>query len=72
VRATGGFLARVLTPAAARAGCSIHFLKRRPWELLERQPRIAAIDLVATEGLAFPVGLVTSAAHPLAQPHGQN
>jgi Domain of unknown function (DUF4350) len=45
VRATGGFLARVLTPAAAARRMFDHFLKRRPWELLERQPRIAAADL---------------------------
>jgi Domain of unknown function (DUF4350) len=45
VRATGGFLARVLTPAAAGRRLFDHFLKRRPWELLERQPRIAAADL---------------------------
>jgi hypothetical protein len=45
VRATGGFLARVLTPAAAARRMFDHFLERRPWELLERQPRIAAADL---------------------------
>ena len=45
VRATGGFLARVLTPAAAARRMYEHFLKRRPWELLERQPRIATADL---------------------------
>jgi hypothetical protein len=45
VRATGGFLARVLTPAAAARRMFDHFLKRRSWELLERQPRIAAADL---------------------------
>jgi hypothetical protein len=45
VRATGGFLARVLTPAAAARRMFDHFLQRRPWELLERQPRIAAADL---------------------------
>jgi hypothetical protein len=45
VRATGGFLARVLTPAAAARRMFDHFLKRRPWEVLERQPRIAAADL---------------------------
>jgi hypothetical protein len=45
VHATGGFLARVLTPAAAARRMFDHFLERRPWELLERQPRIAAADL---------------------------
>jgi hypothetical protein len=45
VRATGGFLARVLTPAAAARRMFDHFLKRRSWEQLERQPRIAAADL---------------------------
>jgi hypothetical protein len=45
VRATGGFLARVLTPAAAARRMFDHFLKRRSWEMLERQPRIAAADL---------------------------
>jgi hypothetical protein len=45
VRATGGFLARVLTPAAAARRMFDHFLGRRSWEVLERQPRIAAADL---------------------------
>lgn len=45
IRATGGFLARVLTPAAAARRMFDHFLRRRPWDLLERQPRIAAADL---------------------------
>ena len=45
VSATGGFLARVLTPAAAARRMFDHFLRRRPWEVLERQPRIAATDL---------------------------
>ena len=45
VRATGGFLARVLTPAAAARRMFDHFLQRRPWDVLERQPRIAAADL---------------------------
>jgi hypothetical protein len=45
VRATGGFLARVLTPAAAARRMFDHFLRRWPWEFLERQPRIAAADL---------------------------
>jgi len=45
VRATGGFLARVMTPAAAARRMFDHFLKHRPWDFLERQPRIAAGDL---------------------------
>jgi hypothetical protein len=45
VRATGGFLARVLTPAAAARRMFDHFLKRQSWDFLERQPRIAAADL---------------------------
>jgi len=45
VRATGGFLARVLTPAAAARRMFEHFLKHRSWPMLERQPRIAAADL---------------------------
>lgn len=45
VRATGGFLARVLTPGAAGRRMFDHLLKRWPWELLERQPRIAPADL---------------------------
>jgi hypothetical protein len=45
VRATGGFLARVLTPAAAARRMFDHFLRRWPWAFLERQSRIAAADL---------------------------
>jgi hypothetical protein len=45
VRATGGFLARVLTPAAAARRMFDHFLRRWPWEFLDRQTRIAAADL---------------------------
>ena len=45
VRATGGFLARVLTPAAAARHMFDHFLRRWPWQFLERQSRIAAADL---------------------------
>ena len=45
VRATGRFLARVLTPAAAARRLFDHFLRRWPWEVLERQPRLAAGDL---------------------------
>jgi hypothetical protein len=46
VRATGGFLARVLTPTAAARRMFDHFLRRWPWEFLERQSRIAAADLI--------------------------
>jgi hypothetical protein len=45
VRATGGFLARVLTPAAAARRMFDRFLRRWPWELLEHQPRISSADL---------------------------
>jgi hypothetical protein len=45
VRMTGGFLARVLTPAAAARRMLEHFLRHAPWEVLERQSRIAAADL---------------------------
>lgn len=45
VRATGGFLARVLTVAAAARRILQHFLRRTPWEVLERHSRIAAADL---------------------------
>src|SRR5882724_12043029 len=45
VRATGGFLARVLTPAAAARRMFDRFLRRWPWELLEHQPRIPSADL---------------------------
>ena len=45
VRATGGFLARVLTPAAAARRMFDRFLRRWPWELLEHQPRIPPADL---------------------------
>jgi hypothetical protein len=45
VRATGGFLARVLTPAAAARRMFEHFLRRWPWELLEHQTRIPPADL---------------------------
>ena len=72
VRATGGFLARVLTPAAAARRMFDHFLKRRPWEVLERQPRIAASRSDAAQVVVLPVGHCACAAHPAAQPHGQN
>ncbi|HVW70093.1 MAG TPA: DUF4350 domain-containing protein [Steroidobacteraceae bacterium] len=55
---TGGFLARVLTPAAAARGLFAHFFRRAlarqpagaahgqpPWELLERHPEIPVRDL---------------------------
>lgn len=53
VRATGGWLARVVSPAAAAQGLVDHFLRRaRPgggcasaWEALEQDPRIARADL---------------------------
>jgi hypothetical protein len=45
VRATGGFLARVLTPAAAARRMFDHFLRHCPWGLLERQSRLAKADL---------------------------
>lgn len=45
VSATGGFLARVLTPAAAGRRMFDRFLKRWPWDLLERQSRISSADL---------------------------
>ncbi|HZO22003.1 MAG TPA: DUF4350 domain-containing protein [Steroidobacteraceae bacterium] len=45
VRATGGFLARVLTPAAAARRMIDRFLQRSPWEALERHPQIAAADI---------------------------
>jgi Domain of unknown function (DUF4350) len=45
VRATGGFLARVLTPAAAARRMFEHFLRHSPWDRLERQSRIAETDL---------------------------
>jgi len=34
-----------MTPAAAARRMFDHFLKHRPWDFLERQPRIAAGDL---------------------------
>jgi hypothetical protein len=38
-------MARVLTPAAAARRMFEHFLRRWPWELLERNSRLAAADL---------------------------
>ncbi len=45
VRATGGFLARALTPAAAARRMFEFFLRRRRWEVLERQSRVSRADL---------------------------
>jgi uncharacterized protein DUF4350 len=45
VRAAGEFLARVLTPAAAARRMLDHFLRRWPWEVLERHTRLAPADL---------------------------
>jgi hypothetical protein len=58
VRATGGFLARVLRPAAAARRMFEHFFRRLsarthrgaqgdglPWEWLERHPRLARADV---------------------------
>jgi hypothetical protein len=58
VRATGGFLARVLRPAAGARRLFEHFFRRvsdraplrregdgPPWEFLERHPRIARADI---------------------------
>jgi hypothetical protein len=45
VRATGRFLARALTPTAAARRMFEHFLRRWPWELLERSSRLAVADL---------------------------
>src|SRR5262249_23809450 len=45
VRATGQFLARVLTPAAAARRLFGHFLRRWPWTVLERQSRLSAAEL---------------------------
>jgi hypothetical protein len=66
VQATGGFLARVLTPAAAARRMFDHFLKHRSWELLERQPRIAATDLTQLKSWYSQVG---RARVPLARLH---
>lgn len=45
IRATGGFLARVLVPEAAARRLFDLFLRRWPWDVLERQPRIPPADL---------------------------
>lgn len=45
IRATGGFLARVLAPAAAARRLIDRFLQHAPWQALERHPRIAPADL---------------------------
>ena len=57
VRATGGFLARVMTPAAAARRMFDHFLKHRPWDFLERQPRIAAADLAQLKAWYSQLGI---------------
>jgi hypothetical protein len=45
VRTTGGFLARVVTPAAGARRMFEHFLRQHPWEALERHSRLAATDI---------------------------
>jgi hypothetical protein len=58
VHATGGFLARVLTPAAGALGLFDHFFRRvrgrlpsghekgnPPWELLEGHPGVTSVEL---------------------------
>ena len=45
VRASGQFLARALTPAAAARRMLDHFLRRWPWDVLERHTRLAPADL---------------------------
>ncbi|HET9390506.1 MAG TPA: DUF4350 domain-containing protein [Steroidobacteraceae bacterium] len=45
VRSTGGFLARVLMPAAAARRMIDRLLQRAPWPTLERHPRIAPGDI---------------------------
>ena len=66
VRATGGFLARVLTPAAAARRMFDHFLRRWPWELLEHQTRIPPTDLQQLKSWHSQVG---TARIPLTQLH---
>jgi len=68
------FLARVLdSPAAAARRMFDHFLKRRPWELLERQAANRSNRPVATEGPGIPSWARSRVPlTPLAQPHGQN
>ncbi len=63
VRVTGGFLARVLTPAAAARGLFAHFFRRvgvrspageahdgPAWELLRNRPEVSASDLRQLQG----------------------
>ena len=64
VQATGGFLARVLTPAAGAVGLFDHFFRRvrerlptgghekanPPWELLEGHPGVTAVELRQLKG----------------------
>jgi hypothetical protein len=64
VQATGGFLARVLTPAAGAQGLFDHFFRRirerlpiggyekanPPWELLEGRPGVTAVELRQLRG----------------------
>jgi hypothetical protein len=45
IRATGGFLARVLTPASAARRMFDHFLRRYSWDALDRHSRLAAVDV---------------------------
>ena len=56
VRATGGFLARVLTPTAAARRMFELFLRRRSWESLERQSRIPASDLAQLKAVYSSLG----------------
>jgi hypothetical protein len=67
VRATGGFLARVLTPAAAAGRMFEHFLQRSSWETLERHPRIAPADVRQLRN--WHVQLGTSKPVPLTRLH---
>jgi hypothetical protein len=63
VQATGGFLARVLTPAAGALGLFEHFFRRvrervpagrgmanPPWALLEDHPRVTTVELRQLQG----------------------
>jgi hypothetical protein len=45
VVAAGGFLARALTSSAAALRLFEHFLRKHPWESLERHPRVATADI---------------------------
>jgi Domain of unknown function (DUF4350) len=57
VRTTGRFMARVLTPAAAARRMFEHFLRRWPWEVLERSSRLGAADLTQLKSWYAQVGL---------------